>query len=101
MSCAQNEQCVILDDSGVLWRCRGTVQEVDEILTKARMFQFKPDGDVTFMTFQDAQGKPITTFQDPLHYPHNTKFLAPGETSYSHAAWLPAPILRRLLAKDA
>ena len=66
--------------------CRGTVQEVDEILTKARMFQFKPDGDVTFMTFQDAQGKPITTFQDPLHYPHNTKFLAPGATSYSHAA---------------
>ena len=62
------------------------MQEVDEILTKARMFQYKPDGDVTFMTFQDAQGLPITTFQDPLHYPHNTKFLAPGATSYSHAA---------------
>ena len=62
------------------------MQEVDEILTKARMFQFKPDGDVTFMTFQDAQGLPITTFQDPLHYPHNTKFLAPGATSYNRAA---------------
>lgn len=59
-------------------RRRGTVQEVDEVLTKARMFQHKPDGDVTFMTFQDAQSTPITTFQDPLHYPHNTQFLAPG-----------------------
>ena len=77
------------------------MQEVDEILTKARMFQFKPDGDVTFMTFQDAQGKPITTFQDPLHYPHNTKFLAPGATSYSYAVWLPAPILLCLGRSDA
>jgi len=54
------------------------VQEIDEVLTKARMFQYKPDGDVTFMTFQDAQGVPISTFQDPLLYPHSTKFLAPG-----------------------
>ena len=48
------------------------------------MFQHKPDGDVTFMTFQDAQSIPISTFQDPLHYPHNTKFLAPG-TAPCHA----------------
>jgi hypothetical protein len=58
---------------------RGTLEEVEEIVTKARMFQYKPDGDVTFMTVQDAVGIPITTFQDPLHYPHHTKFLAPGE----------------------
>ncbi|CAL5219290.1 g1095 [Coccomyxa viridis] len=62
----------------------GTVQEVDEILTKARMFQHKPDGDVIFMTFQDAQSIPISTFQDPLHYPHNTKFLAPGPLGQCH-----------------
>ncbi len=58
--------------------CRGTLQEVEEVLTRARMFQYKPDGDVTFMAVQDAKGIPISTFQDPLHYPHNTKFLAPG-----------------------
>lgn len=64
--------------------CRGTLQEVDEVLTRARMFQFKPDGDVTLMTYQDAAGLPISTFQDPLHYPHHTKFLAPGlETTRS------------------
>ena len=57
---------------------RGTLQEVEEVLTRARMFQYKPDGDVTFMAVQDAKGIPISTFQDPLHYPHNTKFLAPG-----------------------
>lgn len=27
---------------------------------------------------QDFNGVPITPFQDPLHYPHGTKFLAPG-----------------------
>lgn len=48
------------------------------MLTRSRMFQFKPDGDVTLMTVQDAKGIPISTFQDPLHYPHHTKFLAPG-----------------------
>ncbi len=57
---------------------RGTLQEVEEVLTRSRMFQFKPDGDVTLMAVQDAKGIPITTFQDPLHYPHHTKFLAPG-----------------------
>ncbi len=60
-------------------RNRGTLEEVEEIVTKARMFEYKPDGDVTLMTVQDAAGIPITTFQDPLHYPHHTKFLAPGE----------------------
>ena len=68
--CSKLSSVNTLVDKGVLWRYRGTVQEVDEILTKARMFQYKPDGDVTFMTFQDAHGMPITTFQDPLHYPH-------------------------------
>ena len=49
------------------------------MVTRARMFQYKPDGEVTLMTFQDALGTPITPFQDPLHYPHGTGFLAPGQ----------------------
>ena len=49
------------------------------MVTRARMFQYKPDGEVTIMTFQDAVGTPITPFQDPLHYPHGTGFLAPGQ----------------------
>ncbi|BDA41949.1 probable phosphatidylinositol 4-phosphate 5-kinase 8 at N-terminal half [Coccomyxa sp. Obi] len=63
---------------------QGTLQEVEEVLTRARMFQYKPDGDVTFMAVQDAKGIPISTFQDPLHYPHNTKFLAPGPLGQCH-----------------
>ncbi len=58
--------------------CRGTEEEVEEVVAKVRMFEFKPDGDVTFMMVQDEQGFPAPVFQDPLHYPHGTKFLAPG-----------------------
>ena len=57
---------------------RGTLQEVEEVVTRARMFQYKPDGEVTLMTFQAEGGVPVTAFQDPLLYPHHTKFLAPG-----------------------
>eukprot|EP00884_Botryococcus_braunii_P004791 jgi/Botrbrau1/14312/Bobra.0287s0005.1 len=56
----------------------GTEQETDEIMTKVRMFEYKPDGDVTFMMAQDAVGLPLPLMQDALHYPHGTKFLAPG-----------------------
>ncbi len=27
---------------------------------------------------QDALGVPVAPFQDPLHYPHGTKYLMPG-----------------------
>lgn len=42
------------------------------------MFKHKPDGDVTFMKLRDKNGVPVPVFQDPMHYPHGTKFLAPG-----------------------
>lgn len=57
---------------------RGTEQEVASVVAKARMFEFKPDGEVTFRFAQDASGLPAPVMQDPLHYPHGTKFLAPG-----------------------
>lgn len=57
---------------------RGVLQEMESVVTKARHFQFKPDGDVTFMMAQDAVGLPAPLMQDPMHYPHGTKFMAPG-----------------------
>ena len=30
------------------------------------------------MFAQDAKGKPLNLFQDPVHYPYGTKFMAPG-----------------------
>ena len=56
----------------------GTVEEVDGIVARARMFQFKPDGAVATAASQDASGAPAPLMQDPLHYPHATKFAAPG-----------------------
>ena len=83
-----------------MWHCRGTVQEVDEVLTKARMFQHKPDGDVIFHTYQDARGTPISTFQDPLHYPHGTKFLAPGAFCWAKAHSSTAACTRGVLRRS-
>lgn len=54
------------------------------MLTQARMFQWKPDGDVTFMFAQDANGVPVNLLQDPLHYPYGTKFMAPGPLGQCH-----------------
>ena len=48
------------------------------MVTRARMFQFKPNGDVTLTKAQDAVGLPAPLMQDPIHYPHGTKFMAPG-----------------------
>jgi hypothetical protein len=45
------------------------------------MFQYKPDGEVTFRMAQDANGSPAPLMQDPMHYPHGTKFMAPGVKS--------------------
>lgn len=58
--------------------CRLMMRELDSVVTRARMFQHKPDGQVTIMMLQDTHGIPVPTMQDPLHYPHGTKFLAPG-----------------------
>eukprot|EP00803_Ostreobium_quekettii_P009913 evm.model.scf_942EXC.5 EVM.evm.TU.scf_942EXC.5 scf_942EXC:31247-37403(+) len=57
---------------------KGTLQELEAVLTKARMFKHKPDGEVTIRFAQDAHGIPLPLMQDPLHYPFGTKFLAPG-----------------------
>lgn len=43
--------------------CRGVLQEMDSVVTRARHFQFKPDGDVTFMMAQDAVGLPAPLMQ--------------------------------------
>ena len=48
------------------------------MVTRARMFTYKPDGDVTLTKSQDAHGLPAPLMQDPIHYPHGTKFMAPG-----------------------
>ena len=63
---------------------RGVVQEVNEVVHKARMFQFKPDGDATTYFAQDANGLPAPLMQDPMHYPHGTAFLAPGPAGQCH-----------------
>lgn len=60
------------------------LQELDSVVTRARMFQYKPDGEVTFRTAQAANGLPAPVMQDPIHYPHNTGYLAPGAIPYIH-----------------
>ena len=60
------------------WACRGVLEEMEAVLTKARMFAHKPDGEVTWMALRDAQGNPAPVMQDPMHFPHGTGFLAPG-----------------------
>lgn len=57
---------------------RGVLQELDSVVTRARMFRFKPDGEYSFTKSQDAVGLPAPLMQDPIHYPHGTKFMAPG-----------------------
>ncbi|KAA6416704.1 MAG: hypothetical protein FRX49_13315 [Trebouxia sp. A1-2] len=69
------------DDSGRFCHAaeiKGVLQELESVVTRARHFQFKPDGEVTFMMAQDAVGLPAPLMQDPMHYPHGTKFMAPG-----------------------
>ena len=54
------------------------------MVTKARMFAYKPDGEVTMRFAQDGNGLPAPVMQDPLHYPFGTKFLAPGPLGQCH-----------------
>ena len=46
-----------------LCACRGTEQEVEDVVAKARMFQFKPDGEVTMRFAQDGNGMPAPVMQ--------------------------------------
>ena len=70
------------------------LDEVDSVVTRARMFTHKPDGQFTILKLQDADGIPIPVMQDPLHYPHGTKFLAPGmHHAPSHSDAVPEPLL--------
>ena len=45
---------------------------------------WKPYGEVTIRFAQDANGTPVDLMQDPLHYPHGTKFMAPGPLGQCH-----------------
>ena len=54
------------------------MDEVHSVVQHARMFEHKPDGQVTLINKRDGNGVPIVTMQDPLHYPFNTGFLMPG-----------------------
>ncbi|KAI8476310.1 MAG: hypothetical protein J3K34DRAFT_516723 [Monoraphidium minutum] len=62
----------------------GTLDEAEEIVARARMWRWKPYGEVTLRFAQDAQGKPVELMQDPLHYPHGTKWMAPGPLGQVH-----------------
>lgn len=64
--------------------CRGTIDEVEEVVAKARMWRWKPYGEVTLRFAQDASGAPVELMQDPLHYPHDTKWMAPGPLGQCH-----------------
>ena len=79
MPSAPQPSCVSRNFSGSAGAvCRGVLQELDSVVTRTRMFQYKPDGEVTFRMAQDAVGLPAPLMQDPIHYPHGTKFMAPG-----------------------
>ena len=73
---------------------------MESVVTKARMFQHKPDGDVTHTCLRDAQGVPVPVFQDPLHYPHGTKFMAPGEAPMRQSLQAHCPVALHLLREE-
>lgn len=62
----------------------GTVQEALGVVTRARMWRWKPEGEVTLRFAQDGAGQPVPLMQDPLHYPWGTKFMAPGPLGQCH-----------------
>jgi hypothetical protein len=61
----------------------GYLEEAEQVSTKARLFRYKPDG-MAQIFYQEARGIPVKTLQDPLHYPYNTTFLAPGPLAQLH-----------------
>jgi hypothetical protein len=77
-----------------------TADEVDEVAARAQRFTYKPGGAVATLATQDETGLPAPVAQDPLHYPHGTKFLAPGPLGQCFA--LPDdPALRSAMADVA
>ncbi|CAG9466398.1 unnamed protein product [Pedinophyceae sp. YPF-701] len=63
----------------------GTVEEVDEVVTRSRMFRFKPDGEVSVRYITDGKGTPVDLMQDPLAYPHGTGYLMPGPAGQAYS----------------
>jgi len=54
---------------------KGTLCELKNILTKVRMFQYKPG---SFVYKDKYSNFSFISFQDPHNFPFNTTFLAPG-----------------------
>ena len=50
-------------DRAVLNACRGVLRDTTEVVTKAKMFRWKPDGVVTHVTAQTADGWPAPIMQ--------------------------------------
>jgi len=64
---------------------QGVLEELDSVVQRSRMFQHKPDGDVSLRYLQDGRGTPAPVQQDPLFYPHGTKWMAPGPVGQTYA----------------
>eukprot|EP00798_Chlamydomonas_sp_ICE-L_P018651 gene18651-25167_t len=76
----ESDQMELCDLAEIL----GTVQEATEIVQRARMWRWKPYGEVTLRHTQDAHGNPVDVMQDPLHYPFGTKYMCPGPLGQCH-----------------
>lgn len=50
-------------DWAALCACRGVLRDTTEVVTKAKMFRWKPDGVVTHITAQTADGWPAPIMQ--------------------------------------
>ena len=50
-------------DRTALCACRGVLRDTTEVVTKAKMFRWKPDGVVTHVTAQTADGWPAPIMQ--------------------------------------
>ncbi|QDZ23721.1 hypothetical protein HOP50_11g62610 [Chloropicon primus] len=64
---------------------QGVLEELDSVVQRSRMFQHKPDGEVALRYLQDGRGTPAPVQQDPLFYPHGTKWMAPGPVGQTYA----------------
>ena len=64
---------------------QGVLEELEAVVQRSRMFQHKPDGEVAIRYLQDAGAAPAPVSQDPLYYPHDTKWMAPGPVGQTFA----------------
>ncbi|MEW5318160.1 MAG: hypothetical protein WDW38_009405 [Sanguina aurantia] len=76
----ESDQMELCDLAEIL----GTVEEARQIVNRARLWRWKPYGEATIQKLQDGNGAPVNTMQDPIHYPHGTKFMAPGPMGQCH-----------------